>query len=169
MSTRALRHETLVPATPVGALPLPSPVPLMPKSGGVQNNPPTSDVTIPRLVGVYNASGTLTGELAYLVGARFGRAHCALCDITHGRVRARPEWRVCQGGLPVPFDTHHHNDQPDQVRRAYDIAPVVLADTGNGLVVLLGPHELPRCGGSTERLVEEIETAIIDRSLAWPS
>jgi hypothetical protein len=33
------------------------------------------------LIGVYAADGTVTGELAYFVGARLGRAHCALCDI----------------------------------------------------------------------------------------
>jgi hypothetical protein len=40
--------------------------------------------SIRRLVGVYNANGTVGGELAYFLGARLGRAHCSLCDITHG-------------------------------------------------------------------------------------
>jgi hypothetical protein len=38
--------------------------------------------TIHRLVGVYNADGTLLGEVRYFVAARLGRAHCPLCDIT---------------------------------------------------------------------------------------
>jgi hypothetical protein len=42
------------------------------------------DRRVVRLVGVYDADGTPRGEIAYWVGARLGRTHCALCDITHG-------------------------------------------------------------------------------------
>lgn len=72
--------------------------------------------TITGLVGVYNADGTIRGELAYWVGKRLGRAHCALCDITHGSVKERPEWKRCRDGLPVPFDTYHRDDQPESTR-----------------------------------------------------
>jgi hypothetical protein len=68
------------------------------------------------LVGIYNAEGTLRGELTYWVGARLGREHCGLCDITHGSVREKAEWKRCRAGLPVPFDTFHRDDQPDDIR-----------------------------------------------------
>jgi hypothetical protein len=126
--------------------------------------------TIRRLVGVYNANSTITGELAYFIGARLGSAHCALCDITHGLVRERPEWKACRARLRVPFDTYHLNDQPDEVRAAYDgPAPVVLADTDDGVIVLLGPHELSACGASVRRLVATIDDAVAARSLGWPT
>ena len=46
---------------------------------------PGAEVT--GLVGVYHANGSWHGELAYLLGRLSGRAHCALCDITHGLLR----------------------------------------------------------------------------------
>lgn len=36
------------------------------------------------LVGIYDADGTLSGEVRYAVGKLLGRGKCALCDITHG-------------------------------------------------------------------------------------
>ena len=82
----------------------------------------TSDTTptdrLVRLVGVYDADGTPWGEVAYWVGARFGRRHCSLCEITHGTFRVRREWTACRDTLPVPFDTFHRDDQPDDVRAA---------------------------------------------------
>jgi hypothetical protein len=120
------------------------------------------------LVGVYDADSTIRGELAYWVGARLGRRHCALCDITHGSVRERPGWAACRAGLPVTFDTYHRNDQPSAVRDATDgQAPVVVATTGDGIVLLLGPGELAECEGSIERLVESIERSIAERGLTW--
>jgi len=123
---------------------------------------------IRRLIGVYAADGTLRGELAYWVGARLGRAHCSLCDITHGLARERPEWKACRVGLPVPFDTYHRNDQPLTVRRATaGRTPVVVAETDIGIHLLLGPEDIARCDGSAEGLVEAIDHAAAAAGLAW--
>lgn len=128
---------------------------------------------IVRLVGVYDADSTLRGELAYWVGARLGRRHCSLCDITHGSVRQRPEWKACRAGLPVPFDTYHRNDQPPAAEHASGgTAPFVVAETetaaGTAHHLLLSPAELDACTGSIDRLVEAIERAAIRMGLSWP-
>jgi hypothetical protein len=121
-----------------------------------------------RLVGVYDADSTIRGELAYWVGARLGRRHCSLCEITHGSVRRRPEWKTCQAGLPVPFDTFHRDDQPDTVRvAAGGQAPVVAAESDTGYMLLLAPADLEACGGSIDRLVAAIELATTRAGLSW--
>jgi hypothetical protein len=125
---------------------------------------------IVRLVGVYDADGSLRGELSYFVRARVGRAHCALCDITHGRVRERADWRSCRGQLPVPFVTFHRDDQPDDVRVVGGSRPpIVVAEMRDGSVVpLLDGAAIERCAGSPQRLVEAIGDAVADLRLRWP-
>jgi hypothetical protein len=124
---------------------------------------------IRRLVGVYDADGSVRGELAYFIGARLGRAHCALCDITHGLLRERDDWKACRAALRVPFDTYHRDDQPEAVRTAAaGRAPVVLVDTDHGLEVLLGPVALEACDGSVAALSANIDAAVRDRGLEWP-
>ena len=121
-----------------------------------------------RLHGVYDADGTIRGEVAYWIGARLGRRHCSLCEITHGALRKKAEWQTCQLGLPVPFDAHHRDDQPDLVRAAGGgNAPVVVAETTIGMVLLLSPTHLDACQGSTDRLIEAIEHAAARHGLAW--
>jgi hypothetical protein len=121
-----------------------------------------------RLIGVYNADGTVLGELRYFARARFGRAHCALCDVTHGLVRAKRDWQAWSDGLPVSSDMYHRDDQPDALRRCYDTPPIVAAKTDLGYVVLLGPEELAECRGSAERLAAATERALARAGLAWP-
>ena len=131
----------------------------------------TNDSTRPRiarLVGVYNANGTVLGELAYWVRARLGRAHCALCDITHGHVLERPDWRTGRAGLPVPFDTYHRNDQPAAVRDLIGgHLPAVVAVTDQGLFRLLGPDELAGCQASPNVLVDALAAAADGQGLIW--
>ena len=49
-------------------------------------------LTVTRLIGVYDADGSLVGELRYALRKVTGRGHCSLCDLTHRGVRARADW-----------------------------------------------------------------------------
>ncbi len=132
------------------------------------DDPGSTAPVIRRLVGVYDADHTVRGELLYWVGARLGRAHCGLCTITHGVVRAKREWQEYRSALPVPFDTYHRDDQPVAVR-ALGVVPVVVAETDDAPpAVLLGPAELDACGGSVDALATAIRAAVTARGLSWP-
>jgi hypothetical protein len=121
------------------------------------------------LTGVYHAKGTLSGELAYWVGARLGRAHCALCDITHGTFRARPEFVRCAEGLPVPFATVHLDERTSEVAEVSEgRTPCVVAHLdGVEPLVLLGPAELEACDGRPDVLIDALEQAVATRGLRW--
>ena len=124
---------------------------------------------VQRLVGVYDAAGTLRGEVAYWIGARLGRAHCALCDITHSSVRERSEWKACRTSLPVPFELFHRDDQPPEVRAAAGTeAPYVLAATESDLVLLLDGDALESCGGEIDAFADALDRALRRQGLTWP-
>lgn len=122
------------------------------------------------LLAVYDADGTIIGELSYFVGKRFGRAHCGLCDITHGLVRERDDWRRHRAELPSPFETFHRDDQPAAVQAASGgVVPVIAAvTTDRGTVVLLQPEAIDRCAGSPARLIDAIHAAAANHGLTWP-
>jgi hypothetical protein len=122
------------------------------------------------LIGVYHANGSLRGELAYLFGKLSGRAHCALCDITHGPLRRRPGFDACVATLPVAFDLVHLDERSDDVTAACDgRTPCVLARTGAGLVVLVDAEELAACGGDPARLRSAIERSAATLGMRWPT
>lgn len=70
-------------------------------------------------IGVYDADGTLVGEVRYWIRARLGRTHCGLCEITHGLFTERADWRQCRDQLDVEFHTYHRNDAPADVLAAF--------------------------------------------------
>ena len=109
---------------------------------------------ITRYVGVYDADGSLAGELSYVLGRALGRAHCALCDITHGTLRERADWRACRAALDVPFVTHHRDDAPAAVRALGVPLPVVVAEHDDGSFdVAVTAEQLEACAGSPDALL----------------
>lgn len=120
------------------------------------------------LVGVYNAVGTLSGELRYWFGARLGRTHCALCEITHGSFLEKDEWKRVSGALPVPLETVHLDERSPEVKAASGTqTPCVVALTGDSSEVLLGPAELEACRSEPQALAAAILAAAEARQLRF--
>ena len=112
---------------------------------------------VTRLVGIFDADGSLRGELSYWVGARLGRRHCSLCERTHRSVRERKDWRACRDELPIPFDTVHRDETSPEVMKATNGKfPAVVAVTSAGAFLLLGPDELEQCARSPVALLNAV-------------
>lgn len=105
----------------------------------------------PKFYFIYNASGTLGGELTYLYGKYFQDEHCELCDITHSTVSAKPEWKAWISALKCENYVLHTNEAED-MRVDYSVfeLPVVLVDRGNGLEELVTKKEMADSGKGVE-------------------
>jgi hypothetical protein len=123
--------------------------------------PPANDVV--RLVGVYNAKGSVLGELSYIFGKMVGSAHCGLCDITHSGVLQKTSWCAAVAALPVPLDAVHIDEQaPAVAALTAGKAACVVAERGDGgLEILISASELDACSGSVDAFV-----ALVRRKLA---
>jgi hypothetical protein len=123
-----------------------------------------------RLSIVYDARGGIVGELAYAIGRARGTRHCALCGLTHGRVRERPAWRALRASLPVPVDAFHLNDRPPEVAAASaGTAPAVVAHTGAEAVLLLGREQLEAIGGDLDAFGAALDEQRRAAGLEWPA
>jgi hypothetical protein len=108
-------------------------------------------------IGVYDADSTLRGEISYWIGARLGRTHCSLCEITHGLFTQKKQWGHCQEELPVPFLTFHRNDAPQDVLAATQGQfPIVLMRTSDSLSVVASSAQLDAMQGSPDYLLHHI-------------
>ena len=122
---------------------------------------------ITRLIGVYDADGSVLGELRYALRKVSGRGHCSLCDLTHRGVRRRRDWDQLCEGLDVRVDLVHRDERDDVTLAATGSAiPSVLAEAGDELVVLLGPAELDECGKDVTEFERRLRNAAATRDLA---
>ena len=121
------------------------------------------------LIGVYDAKGTVLGEISYVLRKIAGRGHCPLCDITHSWIGRRRSFDACTATLGIPVDLYHLDDQPEEVRAiSAGRTPLIIAVLEDGSRhELMSTLELERCEGSPSSLVEAIERQLHDRG--WSS
>ena len=114
-----------------------------------------------RLVGIYDADGTIRGELAYLIGRTRGTAHCALCDITHGRLRRRADFDDACRELAVPLELCHRDEIDETVRAAAGGSyPCIVGIGAAGAWVVMDRDDLEACAGDPATLVEQLNAAV---------
>lgn len=108
-----------------------------------------------KFIGVYDADGTIIGEVRYVVGKLLGTQSCALCDLTHGtKLKGRADYRACAASLPVPVELFHRNDQPDIVRSlTINNLPCIVAEHEDGSVaIVIGAQDLEACKKDVDKL-----------------
>ena len=105
-------------------------------------------VTKCSLYAIYDADGSLVGELRYLVDKFLGRANCALCDLSHGwHPAGRRAWRQQQGAT-TQLSWLHRDEVPHHVLAHVSESLHCIAIDTNGCVdILISKDQLARCEG----------------------
>lgn len=122
--------------------------------------------TFARLVGIYNADGSVVGELRYFVAKTTGSSSCALCDLTHGRFRRRSEFTACAESLPIPFELLHRDNQPIELRAVTEghlPCIVGIGDDGSATIVV-DPAAIGACGKDVAKLRALLDQVVVGNS-----
>jgi hypothetical protein len=106
---------------------------------------------------VYDADGTILGEVTYMVRKWLGLGKCDLCDVTHAGVRRRPAWVEAAAGLEVNVRALHRDELDTDVRTFIDGAfPSVVGRRSGTLGWILRPEEIGAYVGDPRRLADTI-------------
>ena len=115
---------------------------------------------IDQLIGIYNAKGSIAGELAYLFGKLRGTAQCALCDISHGPLKEKSAFLTASAQLPVPFKKLHLDELNVQLSLFKDQAPCVIAISKGKALLLIDDQELRACAGDVDQFFTVVNTKL---------
>ena len=102
----------------------------------------------PTLYAIYDADGSLVGELRYLVDKFLGRANCALCDLSHGwHPAGKRAWRQRQG-TTTQLSWLHRDEVPHHVlAHVSGSLPCIAMDTNGRVDILITKDQLAQCEG----------------------
>ena len=111
-----------------------------------------------QLIGVYNAKGSLLGELTYISKKILGLTHCALCDLSHGwSPREKASWkRACiQSSLELKL--LHLDEINEQQAQALITAPAILVYIDQKWQVIMESEEIEASQGDPQHLFKSLE------------
>ena len=105
---------------------------------------------------IYNADGSIAGELGYLSGKLRGAAQCALCDLSHGwNPIGRKSWRQGKDGL-CGLIWLHRDEQPEPLKAFTEgQLPAVVMEDETGLHILMDADSLAQCAGDFSHFEKE--------------
>ena len=106
--------------------------------------------TFQKLIGIYNAKGSLIGELQYFFGKIRGTAHCALCDITHGRLKEKSDFKKCKQDLDMPLELLHLDELDPELEKFAKDAPCIIGKINESFELLINSEELENCKSSVD-------------------
>mgnify|MGYP003690032055 FL=1 len=100
------------------------------------------------LYAIYDADGSLAGELRYLIDKFLGRADCALCDLSHGwHPAGKRAWRQQQGAT-TQLSWLHRDEVPHHVLvHVSGSLPCIAMDTNGRVDILISKDQLAQCDG----------------------
>jgi hypothetical protein len=105
-------------------------------------------VTKCSLYAIYDADGSLVGELRYLVDKFLGRADCALCDLSHGwHPAGKRAWRQRQGATTQLSWLHRDEVPPHVLTQVSESLPCIAMETNGRVDILICKDQLARCDG----------------------
>ena len=64
---------------------------------------------------IYNAEGSIIGELKYLLLKYFYGFKCSMCEITHNSFSEKKEWRKLVSNSSYNIKAVHLDEQPDDL------------------------------------------------------
>ena len=115
---------------------------------------------IDKLIGIYNAKGSVAGEVQYVFGKLLGQTHCALCDITHGSFTEKADFSRSRDALTIPFENRHLDELDSQLESYRDSAPCVIALSKSVPTLLITTSELEQCHGDVTRFSQLLNSKI---------
>ena len=115
-----------------------------------------------KIIGIYNANGSLLGEMRYLFDKVFLKKHCALCDITHGMsYKAKSTWLEQVERFPIPIETLHLDEISNDIRQVVaDKVPCVVIVDGDSINIVMSNEKLQACNSNPERFFERLRVNI---------
>ena len=114
-----------------------------------------------RIVGIYNADGSILGELNFSIRKVLGKSDCGLCDLTHGwNPFGKPSWRNACSARSIEIELVHRDElTSDQNKTAGDL-PAIIFQLGETWRKLMTAEDIYSFKGNGSGFLDEIERLV---------
>ena len=110
---------------------------------------------------IYNAEGSIFGEIRYLYNKYIKDIKCSMCDITHNSLSEKSEWAKKCREFPFKIECLHLDELPCDIKDlAKNNAPCVVAQTRSLNEVIIKNRELTSMNGDVDSFFNHLHKII---------
>ena len=114
-----------------------------------------------RIVGVYNADGSILGELKFTIGKITGKSDCGLCDLTHGwNPFGKPSWKNACSARSIEIELVHRDELTSAQSEAAGDLPAIIIQLGETWRKLMSAEDISSFKGNSSGLLSEVERLV---------
>jgi hypothetical protein len=98
--------------------------------------------------------------LQYFFGKIVGKAHCALCDITHGTFKEKKGFSECKNDLNLPFELLHLDELNSRLKEFENEAPCIIGINNSEFKLIITKDDLEKCDSDVDLFFELLNSKI---------
>lgn len=111
-----------------------------------------------KFVGLYNADGSLIGELRYARAKLTNSASCSLCELTHGwNPFGKSSWKKACVDLEVEIDLLHRDEALELQLSAVETLPAIIRFDGNDWVQVMDSEQIASYRNASRELIAALK------------
>ena len=118
-------------------------------------------VIVKKIFCIYNAEGTLKGELKYIYDKMFKNINCSMCEITHNTFTFKKKWNKKCLDFIFEIECLHLDELSNNIKEIVNgKTPCVVVQTDSIYEILIKDNELLEINGDVDCFFDELVTKI---------
>ena len=110
---------------------------------------------------IYNAEGSIFGEIRYLYNKYIKDIKCSMCDITYNTLSEKKEWKKRCMVSPLKIECLHLDELPKDIENLVEgNTPCVVAKTSSTNEIIIEDKELIAMKGNVDSFFNHIHKII---------
>lgn len=110
---------------------------------------------------IYNAEGSLRGELEYIYNKYVNNIKCSMCDITHGTISLKRKWKEKCSTFEIKIECLHLDELPNDIKKLVkDKTPCVVGQINSAKTILMHDNELIKMSGNVDSFFRFLDEKI---------
>ena len=110
---------------------------------------------------IYNAEGSIFGELKYFYNKYIRDINCSMCDITHNTLSEKKEWKKRCMVSSLKIECLHLDELPKDIENLVEgNTPCVVAKTSSTNEIIIEDKELIAMKGNVDSFFNHIHKII---------
>ena len=119
------------------------------------------DKPIKRLYCIYNANGSLIGEISYLWKKLFSDFDCSLCNISHNTFTEKRIWKKEISNFKYELEMLHLDEQSEDLQSfTKGATPCVVSKGESGFKIILSESQLKKINGDVPLFFKELNNIL---------